>query len=91
MTESGVVPPGSCEGSGSLSSLVDVSGGGVISYIPQGSWQWRRAGNRRGQCRGNQHHRHRDLDRHGRHQLMRIELRYRADGLHGQQQRCVSC
>ena len=38
VTEPGVVPPGSCEGSGSLSSLVDVSGGGVTSYIPQGSW-----------------------------------------------------
>jgi hypothetical protein len=31
-----VVPPGSCEGSGSISALV--AGKNVISYVPKGSW-----------------------------------------------------
>lgn len=36
VTVTAVVPPGSCEGSGSISALV--SGKNVISYVPKGSW-----------------------------------------------------
>jgi hypothetical protein len=36
VTVTAVVPPGSCEGSGSISTLV--SGKNVISYIPKGNW-----------------------------------------------------
>jgi hypothetical protein len=38
VTVSTTVPPGSCEGSGALSTFVSSSGGNVISYIPKGNW-----------------------------------------------------
>ena len=48
------LPQGSCEGSGSISTLV--SGTNVVSYVPKGAWDSERDRDRRRQRGGHQHH-----------------------------------